>query len=311
MSSMNSTVNTLLIEQCNEWPQCSENYAALKTVEVRDTEVDGYKFKVQFNPKRIQSSAAKVDPKSIQERKCFLCEINRPEVQRGIPFASKLGNTYTILVNPFPIFKKHLTIPSVAHTNQLIEGKIGDMLELARLLDDFLIFYNGPKCGASAPDHFHFQAGNKGFLPIEMDIEAFLSAHSRQIEQDVYILKNAPANTIVYKSANVDAIICWFNQFYAKFKQISNSEEEPMMNLLSWFQDDYYYLVVYPRKMHRPSQFFAGGEENILISPASIDLGGVFITPLEKDFTKITSADIKDILEQITVTPDDLKKLIK
>lgn len=308
---MNSAVNTLLEEQCVEWQQCGENYAALETVEVRDTEVDGYKFKVQFNPKRIQSSAAKVDPKSIQERKCFLCEPNRPAVQRAIPFASKSGNAYTILVNPFPIFKKHLTIPSVAHTNQLIEGKIGDMLELAELLNDYLIFYNGPKCGASAPDHFHFQAGNKGFLPIEMDVEAILSAHAKQVEPGVYVLNGASAHTIVCKSANADTIAIWFNQFYAKFKQIVDSEEEPMLNLLAWMQNGHYYLVVYPRKTHRPSQFFAEGDANILISPASIDLGGIFITPLEKDFSKITDADIKDILQQITVTPDIFNKLIK
>jgi hypothetical protein len=308
---MNSAVNTLLKEQCVEWQQCAENYAALETVEVRNTQIEGYSFKVQFNPKRIQSSAAKVDPKSIKERKCFLCEANRPAVQRGIPFAAKSGNTYTILVNPFPIFKKHLTIPAADHIDQRIDGKVADMLELAGCLTDYLIFYNGPKCGASAPDHFHFQAGNKGFLPIEMDIEAILSSQARLVAPDVYVLNNAAAHTIVCKSANIDTIICWFNQFYAKFGQTSNSEEEPMMNLLAWAHNGHYYLVVYPRKTHRPSQFFAEGDANILISPASIDLGGIFITPLEKDFSKLTDADIKDILQQITVTPDVFNKLIQ
>ncbi|WP_320052415.1 DUF4922 domain-containing protein [uncultured Acetobacteroides sp.] len=308
---MNSAVNTLLKEQCVEWQQCGENYAALETVEVRNTQIEGYSFKVQFNPKRIQSSAAKVDPKSIKERKCFLCEANRPAVQRGIPFAAKSGNAYTILVNPFPIFKKHLTIPAVDHIDQRIDGKIADMLELAGCLTDYLIFYNGPKCGASAPDHFHFQAGNKGFLPIEMDIEAILSSQAKQVAPDVYVLNNAAAHTIVCKSASINTIICWFNQFYSKFRQITNSEEEPMLNLLAWVNNGHYHLVVYPRKTHRPSQFFAEGDANILISPASIDLGGIFITPLEKDFSKLTETDIKDILQQITVTPDVFNKLIQ
>jgi hypothetical protein len=144
-----------------------------------------------------------------------------------------------------------------------------------------------------------------------MDVEAILSAHAKQVEPGVYVLNGASAHTIVCKSANTDTIAIWFNQFYAKFKQVSNSDEEPMLNLLAWMQNGHYYLVVYPRKMHRPSQFFAEGDANILISPASIDLGGIFITPLEKDFSKITDADIKDILQQITVTPDIFNKLIK
>lgn len=307
---MNSAVNTLLKEQCVEWQQCGDNYAALETVEVRETAIGGYNFKVQFNPKRIQSSAAKVDPKSIQERKCFLCEANRPSVQRGISFTSSLGNDYVILVNPFPIFKKHLTIPSIQHQDQLIEGKIEDMLELADKLEDYLIFYNGPKCGASAPDHFHFQAGNKGFLPIEMEIEQILST-STQIGEATYTLNNAAAYTIVCKSETPNTIASWFNAFYKNFSKLTSSSEEPMMNLLVWKAGATYYLVVYPRKAHRPSQFFAEGEENILISPASIDLGGIFITPLEKDYNKITSADIKDILQQITVTEETFNELIK
>lgn len=307
---MNSAIHQLIGQQCNDWTQCGENYSALTTVEIQNFEVNGFNFKVQFNPKRIQSSAAKVDSKSILERKCFLCEQNRPSEQIGIPFTSKKGNSYSILVNPFPIFRQHLTIPSTSHQDQRIKGKIEDMLELASIADDFLFFYNGPKCGASAPDHFHFQAGNKGFLPMEVNIEKILASAATQLDAIAYSLDSYPAKAVILKSADSNEISEWFRQFYLKFEAVSDDKEEPMMNLLAWKTDDLYYLVIYPRKAHRPKQFFAEDEDNLLISPASIDFGGAFITPLEKDFRKITSNDIADILQQVTISEETFNALI-
>ena len=162
---MNQTIHHLLTGQLASWETARNNYAALSGVRVKELNVNGIPYKVQFNPARIVSSGAKVDAKSILERKCFLCPANLPPVQKGIPF----GGHYNILVNPFPIFPRHLTVPELAHTPQRIATRFTDMLELAEALTDYTIFYNGPKCGASAPDHAHFQAGNKGFMPIEKD----------------------------------------------------------------------------------------------------------------------------------------------
>lgn len=162
---MNQTIHNLLTGQLASWETARNNYAALSGVRVKELNVNGIPYKVQFNPARIVSSGAKVDAKSIQERKCFLCPANLPPVQKGIPF----GGHYHILVNPFPIFPRHLTIPELAHTPQRIASRFTDMLELAEALTEYTIFYNGPRCGASAPDHAHFQAGNKGFMPIEKD----------------------------------------------------------------------------------------------------------------------------------------------
>jgi hypothetical protein len=162
---MNQTIHHLLTGQLASWETARNNYAALSGVRVKELNVNGILYKVQFNPARIVSSGAKVDAKSILERKCFLCPANLPPVQKGIPF----GGHYNILVNPFPIFPRHLTVPELAHTPQRIATRFTDMLELAEALTDYTIFYNGPKCGASAPDHAHFQAGNKGFMPIEKD----------------------------------------------------------------------------------------------------------------------------------------------
>lgn len=174
-SDMNQTIHHLLTGQLASWETARNNYAALSGVRVKELNVNGILYKVQFNPARIVSSGAKVDAKSILERKCFLCPANLPPVQKGIPF----GGHYNILVNPFPIFPRHLTVPELAHTPQRIATRFTDMLELAEALTDYTIFYNGPKCGASAPDHAHFQAGNKGFMPIERTGADRLPGNSR------------------------------------------------------------------------------------------------------------------------------------
>ena len=271
---MKEKVNQLFKEQLIEWELARNNYKALEQVKVKTVDVNGHRYEVQFNPARITSSAAKVDPKSIQERKCFLCEENRPAVQKGIPFKEN----YTILINPFPIFPRHLTIPELKHTPQLIAPRFGDMLDLAQVLDDYIVFYNGPKCGASAPDHFHFQAGNKGFLPIENDKEW----HS----------------AIRIESENKQEMLDRFQQIYDSLP-LQQDNIEPMLNILTWYENGTWTTYLFPRKKHRPDCFSAEGDANLLISPASVDLGGVFITPLEKDFEKIMAEDIAGILQEI------------
>ena len=156
MTTLNENVHHLLDRQLAAWETARRSYDALAGVRVKELDVRGVPYKVQFNPARIVSSGAKVDARSIKERRCFLCAANRPAEQEGIPF---LGH-YELLVNPFPIFPRHLTVPETGHVPQLIAHRFADMLELARELTDFTIFYNGPRCGASAPDHAHFQAGS-------------------------------------------------------------------------------------------------------------------------------------------------------
>ncbi|MCL1933672.1 MAG: DUF4922 domain-containing protein [Candidatus Azobacteroides sp.] len=269
-----TTINQLFDEQLSNWELAQNNYNALKQVKVKTLAVEGREYKVQFNPARIISSAAKVDAQSLRERKCFLCAENRPPEQKGIPFNGR----YTILVNPYPIFPRHLTIPSIEHTPQRIASRFGDMLDLAQLLDDYIVFYNGPQCGASAPDHFHFQAGNKGFLPIEKNWNMY--------------------NPISIESNNKEELLDRFRQIYDAMER-KPEDDEPMMNILTWYEAAKWIVCIFPRKKHRPSCYSAEGEANLLISPAAVDLGGVFITPLEKDFEKITAEDIAEILYEI------------
>jgi ATP adenylyltransferase/5',5'''-P-1,P-4-tetraphosphate phosphorylase II len=301
----NKTVNELLAEQLTSWDTARTNYEALLEVESKVLDVDGHTFRVQFNPARIRSSAAKVDPKSIQERKCFLCKDNLPAAQKGLKF----GEGYTVLVNPFPIFPQHLTIPAVEHKDQLIRNRFVHMLELAERLSGFVLFYNGPKCGASAPDHAHFQAGNKGFLPLESEWrsaagEAFYSKEGTAL----YALKEYPAPMLVLTSDSMQKAAGLFDQIYMLLDK--GMEVEPMMNLLAWYEDGQWVVCIIPRTLHRPACYFAEGEENLLISPASVDLGGVFITPLEKDFEKITSQDIRNILQEVCLKVSGLNELV-
>lgn len=304
---MKSEIEQLLTDQLSVWETARNNYEALKQVKTKELDVNGAKFKVQFNPARIVSSGAKVDAKSIQERKCFLCAENRPKVQEGIEF-KPLSNQkeYTILINPFPIFPKHFTIPDVEHVPQLILGRFGDMLNLAEKMDDYVIFYNGPKCGASAPDHVHFQAGNKGFLPIEKEWQNHIS---EQINDNLFAV-NYGFPAFVIKTTEKSECVRLFEKIYQNL-EINEGEDEPMMNILAWFEGNNYVAVVIPRAKHRPDCYFAEGEKNILISPASVDLGGVFITPLEKDFEKISAENVTEILGEVCLDKKEFQKVIE
>lgn len=307
MGILSQDIKALFTDQLENWPQAKANYEALKNVKSKDFNFGKYSIRVQFNPARIQSSAAKVDAKSIQERKCFLCPANLPSEQKGIPF----GSAYQVLVNPFPIFPEHFTIPTYQHTDQLILDRFGDMLDLAREIDDNTIFYNGPKCGASAPDHAHFQAGVKGFLPIEKDINRI----SKEIIYSkegitVYAITEYLRNFFLLQASDKDLAFSFFKQLYTML-DMKDDDKEPMMNIVAWYEQNEWYIAVFPRAKHRPDCFYAEGDDNLLISPASVDLGGVFITPLEKDFLKITEKDIETILKEICIDDTKMQSIIQ
>lgn len=318
MTLNNKTVGHLLDAQLTNWEQARNNYNALSNVEVKEADINGFTIKVQFNPGRIQSSAAKVDAKSIQERKCFLCCANRPAVQERIDYKGIAGD-YEILINPFPIFPKHLTIPDKKHINQTIgdanlKGRFEDMLNLSELLDEYVLFYNGPKCGASAPDHMHFQAGNKGFLPMETN---YVGLEKQSIIKEegleIFTIENYFKGGFIIEATKKEKAVDTFNKLYNNIT-VKEGEWEPMLNILTWVvqhnEEKKYIAVIMIRDKHRPSHFFAEGDANILLSPASVDMGGVFITPLEKDFNKISSKEIVEIMNEVSVS-GEMADLIK
>lgn len=301
---MRKMVQDLVEQQLSVWDMARHNYEALKFGRTKSVYVNGYHYKVQFNPARIVSSAAVIDKKTIQNRACFLCSDNRPSVQRGIPF----GDNYQILLNPFPIFPKHLTIPKLEHTDQCIRGEFGSMLDLARSLDEYVVFYNGPRCGASAPDHAHFQAGIKGCLPLETE---WINSNNELLAEykgaKLWCLNDSPRTAIVVTSNDRDATVDMFDFVYEAM-ELGEQGGESMMNILVWIEGDMWITAIFPRRKHRPNCYTLLGEDNILISPASVDMGGMFITPRESDFEKIVAENIESILAEVCLTPDELYK---
>jgi len=307
MSGYSEGLEELFSTQLNDWELARINYSLLDKVHTREIDFGRFRILVQFNPERMKSTAAKVDPKSIGDRPCFLCGKNRPEEQKGLTFENDL----TLLVNPFPIFKKHLTIPSYRHVDQRILSNFPLMLKLAEALPDYVIFYNGPQCGASAPDHFHFQAGNRGFLPIETDFLNGKFAKLSSVKSGVEILNWSGylRGIITLKSPDADNLRSIFNQIFEKLSEIQSDRPEPMINILAYVYDNTWIIHLIPRKIHRPTQFFKEGNDQILLSPASVDLGGVLITPREVDFNKINAVDIKDIFGQVCFDENELVRL--
>ncbi len=301
-------VNQLFRNQLNDWELARKNYLGLEKSRKKVFELPySVSVGVQFNPERIYSSSAKVDAQTISERKCFLCMQHLFPEQLWIEYETE----YLILVNPFPIFQRHLTIPVRQHTDQLIKGRMRDMLNLARQLSDFEVFYNGPRCGASAPDHFHFQAGNKGFMPLASDFASRSKTIIRTMECcRALFFDHYARHCIILQGKNAEVLITWFEQLYASMHQIAGQKPEPMMNIVASWQNDHWLVFIFPRRLHRPWQFFEEGNKQILLSPASVDLGGMFITPREEDFEKLTVSDITDIFEQITWETQSFEQLI-
>ncbi len=276
--NLQKKIQHLFSTQRKTWKLLDDNCTLVSNVELRslfwgnDEEVV-----LQYNQSRLISTTAKVDTKNIENSECFLCATNRPDIQKGISFLDK----YIILCNPFPILENHLTIPLHSHVPQLIGKKITDMLLLVELLPDYIVFYNGPKCGASAPNHFHFQAGLKAnvLLNSENSLRSCLRIESETKE---------------------DAE----EQFYYVFDYLKTqqpNEDEPMMNIISFMENDQYIIHVFPRKLHRPWQYSAEGEAQVLVSPGALDMAGMFITPRKEDFNKIDNNDIEDIYAQVSM----------
>lgn len=293
-------IDLFIQEQLQTWVEARNNYESLQCIRTKQLKIGNVNYKVQFNPKRIISSAAKIDKESINERRCFLCASNRSQGQKGLSF----GQHYEILVNPFPIFQKHLTIPDIQHTPQCIKYRFKNMLELSDYLKDFVVFYNGPKCGASAPDHAHFQAGNKGFLPIEKHWRENKSMLIRKNNTILWQVNLTPSPILSIESDDESIAESLFTIFYESLE--SPFGEEPMMNIITWKENDKWIILLFPREKHRPQCYYEKEEDKILISPASVDMGGVFITPLVKDFEKITAGDIKRILSEVCLSSDKI-----
>lgn len=291
-------VENLFQEQIRHWELARVNFDALKGVRVKMVDFGRFQIYVQFNPARLVSSNAKVDAKTIAHRACFLCESNRPSAQQSIAYGD-----YSILINPFPIFPKHLTIPRCDHEDQRILPYFADMLNLARDLPDYVIFYNGPECGASAPDHMHFQAGNSSFLPLISDYARLKQPVSNVLYRvsgsEIFQIPDYLRTVVVIESSTTASATESFSKLYTTLQ--GHQSEEPMMNVVCHFHENQWYTFVLPRARFRPWQYHADDDSQLLVSPATVEMSGVFITPIQSHFERITKEDISDILSQSTL----------
>ena len=303
----------LFNSQLNSWERMKKNYNALKNIQTKSFWFDGFKLKVQFNPERIKSTSAEVDEESIKSRNCFLCVDNLPEDQKGI----LLGDNFLLLCNPYPIFPQHFTINSLEHKPQQISDSFGELLELAKLLSPrYTLVYNGPACGASAPDHLHFQAGTKNFIPIENDIQQLKNDFGKIVQEDEFIttafIDDGLRRLIFIESTEQKMVENSFRKIFKAFEKLSKTESEPMLNILCTYNEEFgWSLIIFLRSKHRPECYYKNEPDKILISPAAIDLGGVVVTPREEDFIRIDKELLQQIFREVSLDQETFSVLAK
>ena len=301
-----SSISRFFNRQMEKWADARHRFRDLKHVETHQL---SDQLKVQWNPARIVSTGAKIDKKTLGDRPCFLCDKNRPKEQ----ISKQIDERFLLLVNPFPILPVHFTIPARKHQPQSIYKNYGEMHRFLSLHSELMVFYNGPKCGASAPDHLHFQAGTSGILPLQANWQR-LSRNLTDIislndDEKIALIHDfvVPAFVIISKSEDSDEAL--FHRLY-KSMPVRGDETEPMMNIIAWRKGDEYISVVIPREKHRPEAYFAEGDAQMMVSPGALDMSGLIITPREEDFRKLTEESATAILQECGVSTDKMNSII-
>ena len=293
------------INQTECWGDFKKRVAELDNVMVKPLDEN---ISVQFNPARIVSTGAKIDKKAIADRPCFLCDENRPADQ----ISFETGTDFNALVNPFPILKNHFTFSFCEHKPQQILDHYAQFTQLLwSISPDYFIFYNGPLCGASAPDHAHFQGGLRGSVPIEKNwyrhihnakfIKGTFSSCLYQITDFA-----CPAFAI---EASKGTSFYLFEELYSALP-LPEGQTEPAVNVMAWRNESHEIIIVFPRKKHRPECYSATGEKKRLVSPGTIDMGGLIITPRQEDFHGLTADEANGILKEVSLSEEEIKKVI-
>ncbi len=298
-----SAADYLFNSQLKSWSLMNKNYDALKNIQTKSFWFEGMKLKVQFNPERIKSTSAKTDESSIASRACFLCTDNLSREQKGI----FIREDFIILCNPYPIFPQHFTIASLVHKPQQISESFSEFLELSKLLSpNYTLIYNGPACGASAPDHLHFQAGTRKSIPIENDIQQMKNDFGQIVQENEFItttfINDGLRKIIFIESIHQPHLEKTFRKIFKEYENLSSAGTEPMMNLLCTYDKEFgWNVIIFLRSKHRPECFYNDDPDKILISPATIDLGGLIITPRKEDFDRVDKELVKKIFNEVSL----------
>jgi hypothetical protein len=280
-------VEELYERQMRAWAQLAKGVEGLARAHTRRVQIDWFEVFIRHIPHRVASTTALVDRESIAKRPCFLCAGNLPTEEEGVPF----NQDFTIYCNPFPIVEHHLTIAHREQGLQRIANQYGNMLDLAATLPGYFVIYNGPECGASAPDHLHFQAGRRGLFPIEKETAGLTSITVPNYGRNVFMLRGQD------RSALIDRMDCAIDLL----AQTTGKRGEPMINVAVFHERGEWVTYLFPRGKHRPEVFHTG---ELTVSPASIDLCGIFVAPLAQDFERITGEAIAKIFREVSL-PDD------
>lgn len=297
-NSLHAQAKALLAQQRATWPQLREAIAGLDAVKYNQLVVKNYDVLTQFNPGRLTSTGAQVDEASIKQRPCFLCVDNLPPEEQGIPF----GADHIVLCNPAPVLRDHLVIAARTHTPQAIAGHFPVLLALAAGLgEEWFVLYNGPRCGASAPDHQHFQACARVGVPLFNDFKHLLAegapAHGWRVRKfDDYRI-----NLLALSSRDRDALDEAFGYALAHYAAVTRTDYEPLLNLVATYQNGQWAVFIFPRSKHRPACYSAEGDKKLTVSPAAIDLAGVLVVPQAEHFARILAQDVAQIYEEVTL----------
>ena len=303
-------IENLFTRQLSDWQLVRDNYAALDGLLTREViipikeSLHNSHIMLQYNPERLRSSSANIDNASLKARPCFLCNENQPREQETVVW----DNRYKIQINPYPIFSRHLTISALEHKPQRIAGRIADMIHLAKDLPGYVVFYNGPKSGASAPDHAHFQAGLYEELPICYELFCATTSLIDANGNGEFGTVTCLGRPVFYiESLDIEHGEQWFNDLIDALP-VKKGQEEPMINILCWHDGGSWSIAVFPRRKHRPA-CYGTGEDQFVISPASLDMGGLWAVAREEDFNKLTLHDVRLILMDVCLAPEDFKDI--
>lgn len=309
-ASLSEHCLVLLEEQRESWQELKDAYDALKTVRTRSLLLKGFSVLLYYNPGRLISATAAVGKKDIRERPCFLCIDNLPSEQKGIFYR----NDYLILCNPRPVLPSHFTVAHVEHHPQAISERFDAFLRLAEDLGNgWITLYNGPRCGASAPDHLHFQALPTGHIPIEREIhgEARLLLVARVEGVSIYAANDLGREILVLKGNNRESMTQAFLKVLSALKAAIHNDDEPMVNVAGFYNKGSWLVALFPRQKHRPDVFYREGDERIVVSPGVVEMAGVLVTPMEKDFEQLDTETVEAIYQEVSMDGDVFLKAIK
>jgi len=298
-------VAALFVQQRETWPALRAGEAARGELEKKTLELDGESIVVQFNPARRRSTQAKTDAKSVASRACFLCPENMPAEERGMAFEDLV-----VMPNPFPVLPWHTTIAGRVHRPQQIAGRVEQMLRLADAIGpELAVFYNGPRCGASAPDHFHFQAASASAIPILGQLPR--EASGRHIAAHASFGRRFLSCTgakLAEVAGEVDRAIEAMGALEAGS---AGAPHEPMLNLLAHWADGRYRVLLFPRAVHRPACFFQTGDEQLAISPAVLEMCGVLVTTEPEHFARVNGEIARGIYEEVSIAEGAIVELVR